>query len=349
MSGRTSSPLLFFRKRFPRSVVLGLRSERPDGRVFGRGFARRGAEILVPFCPRIVVYLFSRAPFRWSCRLFFVSCNGFRASFFGFGSGWSCRGAVVPDIRGAVVSAAEMRLYKDTGMVAAIWLVAGLLAGSGLIVGRNPRMSSRCASSSDAGLAGRKARRAVLRVFLGSAFVTAAGGTLTLALGWRGTTWLFLTAPVLVALIAAIGMSAGESRRSSDAAVVPVLLALLFGLPALVAGYAVFSLRDPSLSLSPDRLRIGGLWGTDSVERTFFRPSGRHAAFRRGTDGRARYGNDPQGLFPAERYRYGEADADLGQGSVHLYAKTIGTVCRFEFRRGGTNGPLVRTDKRDAR
>ena len=92
-----------------------------------------------------------------------------------------------------------------------------------------------------------------------------------------------------------------------------------------------------------------GLWVTDSVERTFFRPSGRHAAFRRGTDGRARYGNDPQGLFPAERYRYGEADADLGQGPVHLYAKTIGTVCRFEFRRGGTNGPLVRTDKRDAR
>ena len=39
------------------------------------------------------------------------------------------------------MSAAEMRLYKDTGMVAAIWLVAGLLAGSGLIVGRNPRMS----------------------------------------------------------------------------------------------------------------------------------------------------------------------------------------------------------------
>ena len=203
-------------------------------------------------------------------------------------------------------------------------------------------MSSCCVSSSDAGRAGRKARRVVLRTFLGAAFVTAAGGTLTLAQGWREASWLFLIAPALVALIAAVRISAGESQRSSATAVVPVLWALLFGLPVLVAGDAVFSLRDPSLSRR-------GLWGTDSVERTFFRPSGRHAAFRRGTDGRARYGNDPQGLFPAERYRYGEADADLGQGPVRLYAKTIGTVCRFEFRRGGTNGPLVRTDKRDAR
>lgn len=154
-----------------------------------------------------------------------------------------------------------MRSYKDTGMAGAIWLITGLLAGLGLVVGRNPRLLSRCASSSDAGRAGRKARRAMLRAFLGSAFATAAGGTLTLALGWREAAWLFLIAPGLVALIAAIGMSAGESRRSSDAAVVPVLLALLFGLPALVAGYAVFSLRDPSLSLSPDRLRIGGTYG----------------------------------------------------------------------------------------
>ncbi len=154
-----------------------------------------------------------------------------------------------------------MRSYKDTGMAGAIWLITGLLAGLGLVVGRNPRLLSRCASSSDAGRAGRKARRAVLRAFLGSAFATAAGGTLTLALGWREAAWLFLIAPGLVALIAAIGMSAGESRRSSDAAVVPVLLAFLFGLPALVAGYAVFSLRDPSLSLSPDRLRIGGAYG----------------------------------------------------------------------------------------
>ena len=161
----------------------------------------------------------------------------------------------------ASMSAAEMRLYKDTGMVAAIWLVAGLLAGSGLIVGRNPRMSSRCASSSDAGRAGRKARRGVLRTFLGAAFVTAAGGTLTLAQGWREASWLFLIAPALVALIAAVRISAGKSQRSSATAVVPVLWALLFGLPVLVAGYAVFSLRDPSLSLSSDRLRIGGAYG----------------------------------------------------------------------------------------
>ncbi len=159
------------------------------------------------------------------------------------------------------MSAAEMRLYKDTGMVAAIWLVAGLLAGSGLVVGRNPRMSSRCASSSDAGRAGRKARQAVLRTFLGAAFVTAAGGTLTLAQGWREASWLFLIAPALVALIAAVRISAGESQRSSATAVVPVLWALLFGLPVLVAGYAVFFLRDPSLSLSSDRLRIGGVYG----------------------------------------------------------------------------------------
>lgn len=170
-------------------------------------------------------------------------------------------GRVVPDIRGAIVSAAEMRLYKDTGMAAVIWLVAGLLAGSGLIVGRNPRMSSRCVSSSDAGRAGRKARRVVLRTFLGAAFVTAAGGTLTLAQGWREASWLFLIAPALVALIAAVRISASESQRSSATAVVPALWALLFGLPVLVAGYAVFSLRDPSLSLSSDRLRIGGAYG----------------------------------------------------------------------------------------
>ena len=64
-----------------------------------------------------------------------------------------------------------------------------------------------------------------------------------------------------VALIAAVRISAGESQRSSATAVVPALWALLFGLPVLVAGYAVFSLRDPSLSLSSDRLRIGGAYG----------------------------------------------------------------------------------------
>ncbi len=354
MSGRTSSPLLFFRKRFPRfgSRIAVRKTRRTRFRTWICKVRGRN--------PRSVLSANRRLSF-FARTFLFVMPSIFSYLVTDFTLPFPALGReVAPD---ALVSAfgndcvfcrrirlaAEMRSYKDTGMAVAVWLITGLLAGLGLVVGRNPRVLSRCASSSDAGLAGRKARRAVLRVFLGSAFVTAAGGTLTLALGWRGTTWLFLTAPVLVALIAAIGMSAGESRRSSDAAVVPVLLALLFGLPALVAGYAVFSLRDPSLSLSPDRLRIGGLWGTDSVERTFFRPSGRHAAFRRGTDGRARYGNDPQGLFPAERYRYGEADADLGQGSVHLYAKTIGTVCRFEFRRGGTNGPLVRTDKRDAR
>lgn len=122
-------------------------------------------------------------------------------------------GTVVSDIRGAIVSAAEMRLYKDTGMVAAIWLVAGLLAGSGTCSsGETRAMSSRCASSSDAGSAGRKARQAVLRTFLGAAFVTAAGGTLTLVQGWREASWLFLIAPALVALIAAVRISAGESR-----------------------------------------------------------------------------------------------------------------------------------------
>ena len=126
-------------------------------------------------------------------------------------------------------------------------------------------MSSRCVSSSDAGRAGRKARRVVLRTFLGAAFVTAAGGTLTLAQGWREASWLFLIAPALVALIAAVRISAGESQRSSATAVVPALWALLFGLPVLVAGYAVFSLRDPSLSLSSDRLRIGGAYGLSLI------------------------------------------------------------------------------------
>ena len=87
-------------------------------------------------------------------------------------------------------------------------------------------MSSRCVSSSDAGRAGRKARRVVLRTFLGAAFVTAAGGTLTLAQGWRAVSWLFLIAPALVALIAAVRISVGESQRSSSTAVVPVLWAL---------------------------------------------------------------------------------------------------------------------------
>ena len=44
-----------------------------------------------------------------------------------------------------------------------------------------------------------------------------------------------------------------------------------------------------------------------------------------------------------------QCDVTKKEDIIHLYAKTIGTVCRFEFRRGGTNGPLVRTDKRDAR
>ena len=133
-------------------------------------------------------------------------------------------------------------------------------------------MSSRCVSSSDAGRAGRKARRVVLRTFLGAAFVTAAGGTLTLAQGWREASWLFLIAPALVALIAAVRISAGESQRSSATAVVPALWALLFGLPVLVAGYELFSVRLAD-TLPFVEERTDGL-GTGTIRKGYFRLRG---------------------------------------------------------------------------
>ena len=127
-------------------------------------------------------------------------------------------------------------------------------------------MSSRCVSSSDAERAGRKARRVVLRTFLGAAFVTAAGGTLTLAQGWRETSWLFLIAPALIALIAVVRISAGESQRSSATAVVPVLWALL------IPWNELFSVRLAD-TLPFVEERTDGL-GTGTIRKGYFRLRG---------------------------------------------------------------------------